>query len=119
MTRRVVLAIAGITALAVIGFGIPLGAAIQRLYVKEALVKLEREATAATIEVPKSFGRERVELPRAQDGSVLALYLPSGRRIAGSGPLHGDDVVIDAAHGQVSDARHRGLDRGGRTGHQQ
>jgi len=108
MTRRVVLAIAGVTALALIGFGIPLGAVIQQLYIKEALVKLEREATAATIEVPKSFGGERIELPRARNGSILALYLPSGRRVAGRGPAVGDAVVRRARHGQVSDARHRG-----------
>ncbi len=108
MTRRVVLAIAGVTALAVIGFGIPLGAAIQQLYVKEALVRLEREATAATIEVPKSFGHERIELPRARNGPLLALYLPSGRRLAGRGPQRGDAVVRKASRGQVSDARHRG-----------
>ncbi|MDQ6696239.1 MAG: HAMP domain-containing histidine kinase [Actinomycetota bacterium] len=108
MTRRVVLAIAGVTALALIGFGIPLGAVIQRLYIKEELVKLEREATAATIEVPKSFGGEPVELPRVRNGSLLALYLPSGRRIAGRGPVRADAVVRTAAHGQVADARHHG-----------
>ena len=43
MTRRVVLAIAGVAALAVIGFGIPLGAVIQQVYVKDELVRLERE----------------------------------------------------------------------------
>ena len=108
MTRRVVLAIAGVAALAVIGFGIPLGAVIQQVYVKDELVRLEREATAATIEVPKTFGGEPVELPRARNGSSLALYLPDGRRIAGRGPTRGDEVVREAMHGQVSDARHRG-----------
>lgn len=108
MTRRVVLAIAGVTALAVIGFGIPLGAAIRQLYIKEALDRLEREATAATIEVPKSFAGEDVELPRAKNGSLLGLYLPSGVRVAGHGPRHGDAVVLKAMRGQVADARHRG-----------
>ena len=51
---------------------------------------------------------ERIELPRAKTVRSLALYLPSGRRIAGRGPASGDAVVLRAVRGQVSDARHRG-----------
>ncbi len=110
MTQRVVLAIVGVTALAVVGFGIPLGVAIEQLYAKEALVRLEREATAATIEVPTTLDPEQdtVELSKGRDGSLLALYAPSGRRIAGRGPRRGDAVVRLAARGQVSDARRGG-----------
>ena len=108
MTRRVVLAIAGVAALAVIGFGIPLGAAIRQLYVKEALLRLDREATAATIEVPQTFGEERVELPRLKHGSVHRAVSAVRSTDRGRGPLHSDAVVVKALRGQVSDTRHRG-----------
>lgn len=89
MTRRIVLAIMVVAGAVVISFGLPLGVVIERQYRVEAVVKLERQATAAAIEVPASFAsaRDPIEVPAATDGAELAVYSLEGIRVAGNGPL--------------------------------
>ena len=107
MTRRIVLAITAVTVAALAAFGIPLGIIIQRQYRSEAILELERQATAATIEVPSTFRAENdpIELPPGTDGATLAVYLPDGQRVAGAGPEPGGEVVEAAAQGSVADGQ--------------
>ncbi|MCU1350811.1 MAG: two-component sensor histidine kinase [Acidimicrobiales bacterium] len=107
MTRRVLAAIVLVAALAVTGFAIPLGVVIRQLYEKDALLRLQREATAATIEVPSSYrsSTDHLELPRLKDGTQFAVYLPSGQRTVGTGPSRGDEAVDAALDGRIGYGR--------------
>lgn len=107
MTRRILVAIVSVTALSVAAFAIPLASIIARLYQEEAVVRLQREATAATIEVPANFrtSHDGAELPPGRHGDRYALYLPNGIRTSGRGPARADEVVRKAATGTVAQAR--------------
>lgn len=94
MRRRLLVAMLLVAALAVVGFGVPLAVAVERLYRDESLLLLSQQAAAAVVAVPASFsGIDVPELPRAADGVDLALYDPAGRRLAGTGPARADDAV--------------------------
>jgi signal transduction histidine kinase len=101
MRRRIVTTIIVIVVLAVVGFGIPLGIAVANLYRDEALRRLERDATRASIEVPASArtSRDPIELPTMIDGTRLAAYDASGALLAGDGPNPADAEVFQALNG--------------------
>lgn len=105
MTRRIVTAITAVAIAAVIAFGLPLGVLIQRQYRAEAILELERQATAATIEVPSTFQADRdpLEVPEGTDGATIGVYLPDGTKVAGAGPDRTGGVVREAASGKVAD----------------
>lgn len=111
MTRRILSAILVVTTLAVVGFGVPLAVAVQRLYRREAVLSLEREATRAVLAVPATSvtSADPVELPAAERGTLLGLYSPEGSRLIGRGPERADAVVLLAAGGQVSDTSSDGV----------
>ncbi|MEA2665526.1 MAG: hypothetical protein QOI11_2470 [Candidatus Eremiobacteraeota bacterium] len=75
MRRRLVLAIVGVAAAAVV---------LQRSYRDEELLKLQRDTVAATREIDFSGSGDPVETPRHK-GS-LAVYDRRGQRVAGNGP---------------------------------
>ena len=104
MRRRLVLAIGGVAALAVILFAVPLALVIQRTYRDEELLRLQRDTVAATrgIDIGASAS-DPIELPPAPD--PLAVYRPDGRRVAGrGGPATADAVVREAlAQGRPAD----------------
>jgi signal transduction histidine kinase len=83
--------ILGVTAAALLLFAIPLAVQIQRTYRDEALLRLQRDAVAATRGIDVSNSSDPVELPRS--GDVVAVYDKSGRRIAGSGPARAEPYV--------------------------
>jgi signal transduction histidine kinase len=94
--RRLVLAIAGIAALAVGLFAVPLAVVIDRAHRDEALMRLQRDTVAATrsIDLAPASG-DPLEIPPG--AGPLAVYDRSGRRIGGSGgPAVADTVVRDA-----------------------
>lgn len=105
MRRRLAAAMLLVAALAVVGFGVPLAVAVERLYRDEALLLLSQQAAAAVVAVPASFsGIDLPELPRAADGVDLALYDQAGRRLAGTlagaGPQRRPDgAVVEVADG--------------------
>ena len=107
MRRRILLTIVIITALAVLGFAVPLGIAVADTYNNAARLGLQREATAATTQVPASFptSGDPVELPEADDGTTLALYDAKGHLLTGTGPQGADPIVRQALDGHAADGR--------------
>jgi signal transduction histidine kinase len=106
--RRLVIAIAAVAAVAVLLLAVPLGAVLSRHYRDENLLRLQRDAVAATreIDVPRTAG-DRFELPRSSD--TLAVYDRDARRIAGTGPAHPPDTVRRALRtGRPADASGNG-----------
>jgi signal transduction histidine kinase len=104
MSRRILLAMLAVTVLAVAIFAVPLAVSVRRLYRNETVLRLEREATQATTQVPASFagGREEPELPPAQPGTRLALYDRAGNVVIGEGPAQLDPALTGALIGRVS-----------------
>lgn len=95
MRRRLAGTIAGVAAAAVVLFAVPLGLVLERANRDEALLRLQRDAVAATRQVDLTAGRgDRIELPRSADR--LGVYDRSGRRVAGRGPLVADGPVRSA-----------------------
>ena len=116
MRRRLVVAIAGVAAVAVAA---PRRAArrscSQRNYRDEELLRLQRDTVAATraIDVPAAGG-DPVELPR--DRRRLAVYDRAGSRLAGAGPRSAPPMVRTALRGgRVADASGNGRLTVGRT----
>ena len=105
MRRRILTSLVGLTALAVVVFGVPLGYAAQRLYHDEEVQRLQREAAEAAQRVPGDFAtsRDPVELP-PEDGISFTLYGPDGQRAAGHGPRSADEATRSALRGNVADA---------------
>ncbi len=105
MTRRILAAIVAVAAFAVALFGVPLAVGAHRLYRKEVISELERDATRAGVQIPASFAStgDPVELPRRAGTTRLAVYDDTGRKVAGVGPTRADAVVRTAMRGSVSD----------------
>jgi signal transduction histidine kinase len=94
--RRLSLAIAGVAALAVVLFAIPLALALERTYRDDELLRLQRDAFAATraIDLGRQ-GSDPVELPPTP--RAIAVYDASGRRAAGRGGPARADALTRAA----------------------
>ncbi len=106
MKRRILAAIVGVSTIALMILGIPLGLAVQRLYRNQEIVRLEREAAQATRTVDTGVigAGDPLELPKSNSRTVqLAFYGTDGARVAGRGPARADTVVWTALHGAVSD----------------
>jgi signal transduction histidine kinase len=93
--RRLVLAIGAVAAASVVLFAIPLVIVLERQLHDEALLRLQRDAIAATraIDLPAQRG-DPVEVPHSHDR--LAVYGSTGGRIAGNGPAASDRQVTEA-----------------------
>lgn len=100
------LAIAGVATLAVALFAIPLALVLQRVYLDEELLRLQRDTVAATRGIDVDAARnDPIELP---DSSELAVYEPGGRRLAGGGgPAAADAIVREALRDRAPAARSR------------
>lgn len=111
MRRRLLTAILLVAALAVIGFGLPLGLSVQALYRDEARLMLSEEAARAAVAVPASFARDKdlPELPETTGDVQVALYGADGRRVLGSGPARADAAVTAALRGGPSQLRRSDL----------
>lgn len=104
MRRRILASLVGLTALAVIVFGVPLAYAARRLYHDEEVQRIQREAAEAAQHVPDTFAAgDPVELP-SEDRLAFTLYDATGRRVTGRGPVAADATVRAALHGNVADA---------------
>ena len=94
MRRRLLWAIGGVAAASVLLFALPLALAVRRAYRDEAVLRLQRDATAAArqVDLATASGGDPVELPQA--GHHVAAYGPAGRRLGGAGPDRADTVVL-------------------------
>jgi signal transduction histidine kinase len=98
MRRRLIVTIAGVAAVAVVLFAVPLALVIQRTYRDEELLRLQRDTVAATRAIDISSGGDAIELPPGF--SSLSVFGRDGRRLAGrGGPATADDVVREALSG--------------------
>ncbi|MEA2192648.1 MAG: hypothetical protein QOI73_2769, partial [Solirubrobacteraceae bacterium] len=82
MRRRLILAIVGVAAAAVMLFALPLAVVLRDGYRDQELLRLQRDTVAAArqIDLGNSAG-DPVELPAGPDR--LAVYDAAGRRVAG------------------------------------
>ncbi|MFL5863846.1 MAG: sensor histidine kinase [Solirubrobacteraceae bacterium] len=96
MKFRIVWAIGSVAAIAIILFGIPLAIALKRTYRDEEMLRLQRDAIAASRSVDTAASAsDRPELP--QFAGRIAVYGLTLGRLAGSGPSRGDATVRNAA----------------------
>lgn len=111
MRRRILAAILGTTALAILLFGLPLAFVAERFVDQEATLRLERQAILAAHEVPGDFatGNDPVELPAGTDAASLALYGTDGARVTGGGPASADPDTRSALANRVSDTETGGV----------
>lgn len=111
LRRRVLVAIIGVAAAAVVLFAIPLAVVLQRLYRDETIVSLERDATRISAAVPDSIAQHPKPVPLVTHMSrrlSVGIYTLQGRRVTGRGP--GDSAVAGrAGDGHVHEAVEHGL----------
>jgi signal transduction histidine kinase len=105
--RRIVVAIVLVAAASVALFALPLAVAVRDDYRDEELLRLQRDAVAATraIDVSRAAG-DPIELPETAD--QLGVYDRAGQRIAGSGPSGGDAPVMATLRSGRPDDRAQG-----------
>ncbi|MDN3352456.1 HAMP domain-containing sensor histidine kinase [Actinomadura sp. DC4] len=111
LRRRVLVAIVGVAASAVVLFAIPLAVALQRLYRDEAIVSLERDATRISAVVPDDIARRPKPVPqvtRVARRLSVGVYTLDGRRVTGRGPTR-SRVAGRAADGEVHESVEHGL----------
>jgi signal transduction histidine kinase len=93
--RRLLIAMAGLAAIAVILFAIPLALALERTYRDDELLRLQRDAVAATRAIDVASPGDPIELPASPRG--FSVYDTSGRRVAGrAGPARADALAREA-----------------------
>ena len=95
MRRRVLLVALASTFAAMAVLGVPLGYTLAERNYREAVLALEREATAAQRLVPDSpvTSFDDIHFSPSDEDAQIGLYATDGRRVAGSGPAQGDAVV--------------------------
>ncbi|MFZ0626729.1 MAG: HAMP domain-containing sensor histidine kinase [Acidimicrobiia bacterium] len=105
MRRRILTAMLGVTAVAILLFGVPLAVVFERLENEGAALRLERQAIAASRAVPGDFGEtsDPVEFPPTADGVTFGLYDKSGSLVAGDGPASADATTIRALRNEIAD----------------
>ncbi|HEV7932819.1 MAG TPA: HAMP domain-containing sensor histidine kinase [Actinomadura sp.] len=111
LRRQLRTAIAGIAALAVVLFAIPLGLVVQRLYRGEAVTALERDATRVAAVAPddETLHPRPVKLPQGLHPRLtVGIYAAGGRRITGDGPAR-SGVAGDAIDGRLHQAIEHGV----------
>ena len=92
MRRRLIAAIAGVAAAAVVLLALPLGIVLSRTYRDQELLRLQRDTVAATRAIDLGVQRgDQIELPRSSD--ALAVYDRAGRRVAGRRPAAASPLV--------------------------
>lgn len=107
LRSRVRRAIALVTIVAVVLFGVPLAIVIDRLIQAQTLASLQRDATRGLGSVPDNVLEvgASVRAPRSTADTLFAVYDARGQRVAGAGPQH------SALAARVSDGReHDGRD---------
>ncbi len=109
MNRRIYRVILTVTAMALLAFGVPLAVVVRQLNHDEAVVRLEREAARASIEIasPASLN-DGDSFAHTAEHHTFGVYDVRGTRRLGAGPARADAVVRRALTGQVSEGSDRG-----------
>jgi signal transduction histidine kinase len=96
MKRRLIQAIVGVAAGAVLLFALPLAVVLERSYRDEELLRLQRDTDAATrgIDLSRGGPPDLLELPRFT--GEIGIYSLAGSRIAGAGPRVADAATRSA-----------------------
>lgn len=102
-------AIALVTVLALLLFGIPLAIVLDRLIQSQALTGLQRDATRAVATVPDNAveAGSTVRAPRGSGRTRIGVYDVRGRRVAGVG-VGASPLAVRAADGREHDGRDGG-----------
>jgi signal transduction histidine kinase len=110
VNRRIFRVIMVVTLLAIVGFGVPLAVIVRQLTKDEAVVRLEREAARAALDVgpPAAVEQGRVDEPPQEGDTTFAIYNIDGAFVAGHGPSVAGDVVRSAIEGKVADGSTEG-----------
>ncbi len=110
MTRRTLVVIVAVAAVAVLLFALPLAYEVARVDHAGAVLTLERDATRGALQVPADYlsSGDPVELPATGAGTRLALYAPDATRVVGSGPGRLEPVATGALKGSVTDLTEHG-----------
>lgn len=99
MRRRILLAIVGVTVLATTVLTVPLAVITARREADASARELEQIADRAAAALPTSLGADGdpIELPDVESDVELAVYLPDGTRLVGTGPQIADSITDQAA----------------------
>jgi signal transduction histidine kinase len=104
MTGRIFLTTLAVTVLAVALFGVPLAIVVDRRIHDDAVIELQRAASAAAVALPARIDpAASIELPAGEAGVHLAVYDGAGHLVTGTGPPTADSVVAATADGGVHD----------------
>jgi signal transduction histidine kinase len=108
---RIVLTTVAVAVIAMVLLVVPLAASVSTLYNNETVQGLLSDAARAAAVVPAAplEPGDPVEFPTTSDSASIAVYAPSGTRIAGSGPAGADEVTLGALRGSVTTASSNGL----------
>ena len=107
MRRRILLATLGVTAAALVVFGVPLGWSLGHVYRSQQLTRLRQVATAASLAVPIDWprGTDPLEIPPVPAGVGLAYYDAHNQLAAGAGAARPDGPVARALGGRLAEGR--------------
>ncbi|MFC4050022.1 histidine kinase dimerization/phospho-acceptor domain-containing protein [Actinomadura syzygii] len=105
LRRQVLVAIVGVTALAIVLFALPLALSVQRLYRDETITELERDATRIAAVVPDDLAHKPRSVPRPEGLSphlTVGVYGLTGSRLTGDGPSQ-SPLAVRGRDGRVHD----------------
>jgi signal transduction histidine kinase len=104
VTRRIFVTILAVTVLAVVLFGVPLAVIADRRIHDDAVIELQRDASAVAVGLPRTLGAgDPIRLPAVESGTRMAVYDRAGHLLTGDGPATADAVVAATTDGRVHD----------------
>jgi signal transduction histidine kinase len=101
--RRILVAIVGVAALAVLVFAIPLALTVRSLTVEDELSEVERaaERVERAVEPEDVAGTSTAAQRFARREFAIGIYDQNGERVSGNGPRHLEKNLRRAVHGKV------------------
>jgi signal transduction histidine kinase len=101
--RRILVAIIGVAAIAVLVFAIPLGVTVRNLTIQDELNELERAAERAgrSVEPENVPSSSTPALRLAGNEFTIGIYDRQGQRVGGRGPARLETDLRQALHGNV------------------
>ncbi|MFF0520735.1 ATP-binding protein [Actinomadura nitritigenes] len=110
LRRLVLIAIVGVTTMAIVLFALPLAVVVQRLYHDETVTGLERDATRIAAVVPDDLIQRPRPLKRPAglpSRLTVGVYRVDGRRVTGQGPGR-SALAVRGRDGRVHDGAEHG-----------